>query len=103
MPKLDLRNCDCMELMDEFPDKYFELAIVDPPFGIFSNNKSNNFDWKKSGSGGTWASKYGKKASKWDIECPFEVPDGAFMAIELTENALENKAGVVQFPEEFME
>lgn len=44
-----------------------------------------------------------QKASKWGIKCPFEVPDGAFMAIELTEKALENKAGVVQFPEEFME
>ena len=27
-------NCDCMDLMKEFPDKYFELAIVDPPYGI---------------------------------------------------------------------
>lgn len=27
-------NIDCMELMKEFPDKYFELAIVDPPYGI---------------------------------------------------------------------
>lgn len=44
-----------------------------------------------------------QKASKWGIKCPFEVPDGAFMAIELTKKALENKAGVVQFPEEFME
>jgi site-specific DNA-methyltransferase (adenine-specific) len=32
--RLDLRNCDCMNLMREFPDKYFELAIVDPPYGI---------------------------------------------------------------------
>lgn len=31
---LDLRNMDCMELMAQYPDKYFELAIVDPPFGI---------------------------------------------------------------------
>lgn len=44
-----------------------------------------------------------QKASKWGIKCPFEVPDGAFMGIELTDKALENKAGVVQFPEEFME
>jgi site-specific DNA-methyltransferase (adenine-specific) len=29
---LDLRNMDCMELMAEFPDKYFDLAIVDPPY-----------------------------------------------------------------------
>jgi site-specific DNA-methyltransferase (adenine-specific) len=26
-------NCDCMEGMKEFPDKYFDLAIVDPPYG----------------------------------------------------------------------
>lgn len=26
-------NCDCMEAMTNFPDKYFELAIVDPVFG----------------------------------------------------------------------
>jgi site-specific DNA-methyltransferase (adenine-specific) len=25
---------DCMEGMKAFPDKYFELAIVDPPYGI---------------------------------------------------------------------
>lgn len=31
---LDLRNCDCMDLMREFPDKHFDLAIVDPPYGI---------------------------------------------------------------------
>lgn len=30
----DLRNCDCMELMKEFPDRHFDLAIVDPPYGI---------------------------------------------------------------------
>ena len=27
-------NIDCMEGMKEFPDKYFELAIVDPPYGL---------------------------------------------------------------------
>jgi site-specific DNA-methyltransferase (adenine-specific) len=25
---------DCMDLMSRYPDKYFELAIVDPPYGI---------------------------------------------------------------------
>jgi len=25
---------DCMDGMKNFPDKYFELAIVDPPYGI---------------------------------------------------------------------
>jgi len=31
---LDLRLMDCMELMKEYPDKHFDLAIVDPPYGI---------------------------------------------------------------------
>lgn len=26
-------NMDCMEAMKEFPDKYFDLAVVDPPYG----------------------------------------------------------------------
>lgn len=26
-------NMDCMEAMKEFPDKFFDLAIVDPPYG----------------------------------------------------------------------
>ena len=25
---------DCMELMAQYPDKYFDLAVVDPPYGI---------------------------------------------------------------------
>lgn len=37
---LDLRNMDCMELMKEFPDKHFDLAIVDPPYGIGAGSKS---------------------------------------------------------------
>ena len=27
-------NMNCMEAMKEFPDKFFDLAIVDPPYGI---------------------------------------------------------------------
>lgn len=29
-----LNLMDCMKGMGHFPDKYFELAIVDPPYGI---------------------------------------------------------------------
>ena len=32
-----VQNRDCMEAMAEFPDKFFELAIVDPPYGIGVN------------------------------------------------------------------
>lgn len=34
---LDLRLCDNMQLMAQYPDGYFELAIVDPPYGIGVN------------------------------------------------------------------
>lgn len=26
-------NMDCMEAMKDYPDNYFDLAIVDPPYG----------------------------------------------------------------------
>ena len=26
-------NRDCLEAMKEFPDKFFDLAVVDPPYG----------------------------------------------------------------------
>ncbi len=42
-----------------------------------------------------------EKASKWDIKCPFDVPDDAFMAIELKVGALADKSGVVEYPREF--
>ena len=32
--KITLYNCDCMEYMKGIPDKYYDLAIVDPPYGI---------------------------------------------------------------------
>ena len=31
-------NLDCMDGMAQFPDKFFELAIVDPPYGIGAAN-----------------------------------------------------------------
>jgi site-specific DNA-methyltransferase (adenine-specific) len=33
-PISQVTNEDCMELMSRYPDKYFELAIVDPPYGL---------------------------------------------------------------------
>jgi len=44
-----------------------------------------------------------KKASIWEIKAPFEVPDEAFMVIELRENALDNVSGVVEYPSVFFE
>lgn len=29
-----LYNIDCMQLMQQYPDGFFDLAICDPPYGI---------------------------------------------------------------------
>jgi site-specific DNA-methyltransferase (adenine-specific) len=36
--KATLHNIDCMELLKSTPDKYYDLAIVDPPYGIDAAN-----------------------------------------------------------------
>jgi len=53
MSNLTLTCEDNMNLMARYPDKYFELAIVDPPYGIgISNNsfrqKQEKSDWDNS-------------------------------------------------------
>lgn len=47
-------NMDCMQGMKEFPDNYFDLAIVDPPYGIGAD-KFNNGAGAKDHSGGSTA------------------------------------------------
>ena len=32
-------NIDCMELLKNTPDKFYQLAIVDPPYGILNKTK----------------------------------------------------------------
>lgn len=60
-PFLSLYHCDCMELMKQYPDKYFDLAIVDPPYGDFNGTIER--------TGGTWSKKYQRDNSikKWDF------------------------------------
>jgi len=55
--KITITNEDNMELMARYPDNYFDLAIVDPPYGL----------GKRTTSGGSNMSKGGKnyQASKW--------------------------------------
>lgn len=36
-PRIEFTNEDNMELMARYPDKHFQLAIVDPPYGININ------------------------------------------------------------------
>jgi site-specific DNA-methyltransferase (adenine-specific) len=57
-------NCDCMELMKTFPDHYFELAQVDPPYGMAGR-------WVSRGTGGfTLKPDEIEKLNEWD-----NVPD----------------------------
>ena len=37
----EVYNMDCVAGMREYPDKYFDLAIVDPPYGINADVKNN--------------------------------------------------------------
>lgn len=32
--KATLHNMDCMDLLKATPDKFYDLAVVDPPYGI---------------------------------------------------------------------
>ena len=45
---IELLNIDCMEYMSTVPDKFFDLAIVDPPYGIgISSNPVRQMHDKK--------------------------------------------------------
>ena len=35
---IELLNCDCMDLLRDAPDNHWDLAIVDPPYGIGVNS-----------------------------------------------------------------
>jgi site-specific DNA-methyltransferase (adenine-specific) len=61
LPFLSLFHADCMEIMKQYPDKYFDLAIVDPPYGDFNGTIER--------TGGTWSKKYQRDNSikKWDF------------------------------------
>jgi site-specific DNA-methyltransferase (adenine-specific) len=64
---LTITNEDNMELMARYPDNYFDLAIVDPPYGIDADvkNSTNKMQTKKSA---TKSKKYGSQL--WDSDIP---------------------------------
>lgn len=46
---------DCMEGMKQYPDKYFDIAIVDPPYGIGAENGIGKYGVRKfKNSGKNW-------------------------------------------------
>jgi len=47
--KIEVLNIDCMELMKNTPDRYYDLAVVDPPYGIdVANNTTGTVIRNKS-------------------------------------------------------
>lgn len=96
-------NMDCIEGMKQFPDKYFDLAIVDPPYGdatnescvikarssfgvkykidsSFKNEHGTHFRGKSKvhRTGGKCSAKYGDKIKHWDVAPPQEYFDELF-------------------------
>lgn len=64
MPISEVTNEDCMDMMKRYPDKFFDLAIVDPPYGI--GRDGGRLSTSKHG---------GRKAYEfkgWDSEIPNE-------------------------------
>ena len=49
-PWLDLRRADCMDLMKDFEDNHFDLAIVDPPYGINHSSIAGKQSGQKYGN-----------------------------------------------------
>ena len=52
---IEYYNGDCMEGMKRYKDKHFDLAIVDPPYGIERFKK-----------GGSHVNKYGTENQEWN-------------------------------------
>tara|TARA_R110000824_G_scaffold25486_1_gene88805 strand:+ start:64 stop:714 length:651 start_codon:yes stop_codon:yes gene_type:complete len=60
---INLYQRDCLEAMKEMPDNSYELAIVDPPYGIDVTNQ-------KQGEGGGVAKKIQYTKKDWDKCAP---------------------------------
>ena len=54
---MTITNEDNMQLMARYEDNHFDLAIVDPPYGININSSGR-------------LGKYGGKGKNWDNETP---------------------------------
>lgn len=60
---INLHNGDCMDALRDMQDNQYDLAIVDPPYGIDVTNQSQ-------GKGGGVAKKIEYKKTEWDKFAP---------------------------------
>lgn len=68
MPNIELLNIDCIEYMKTVPDKHFELAIVDPPYGINHSEIAGKQSGTKYGNAAAVKREYTIK--DWDKQIP---------------------------------
>ena len=64
---IELLNTDCMDYMRGIEDNAFELAIVDPPYGIDAANTFSG-EKRKSGQGASYKTAFAAK--DWDKGIP---------------------------------
>lgn len=57
MSKIEITNEDNMQLMARYEDNYFDLAIVDPPYGIDAVNSLNTVTGGKKHTSKDWDNK----------------------------------------------
>ena len=70
--KIHLYNGDCMDLLKQTPDKYYDLAIVDPPYGIGASSKNFIRQGKQTGKSlAVSGTKY--TAKDWDNCVPDKI------------------------------
>lgn len=64
MPVSEVYNCDCIEFMKTLPDKKFDLAIADPPYGLkrFERGSLRMAKGEKYADGIIW-----DKKPKWNF------------------------------------
>jgi len=72
MSNINLHLGDCLEAMKQMGDNQFDLAIVDPPYGIGMDGGKIGFNGKMKREGTTNLSLRGKiyKKKEWDKEPP---------------------------------
>ena len=73
-------NMDCMQGMKEFPNNYFDLAIVDPPYGD---------------GGGTWsgAERFGERFDRYRKPSPTGgIPNSSGGGTERTDTSRTDSA-----------
>ena len=71
-------NMDCMDALKEYPDGYFDLAIVDPPYG--DGNAGGGYNRFTPGG---WFSRYKQREGEEDGERPRRRAAGRYMGDEI--------------------